>query len=684
MKIGISYTTRNRPDALEYSLTKVREFLPQGAKVVVIDDNSDSVHRDRNAELSRGFEYAYNEEWLGIPHSKHKAFQLLKDCDYQFWFDDDCYPICEGWHEPFIDEMDKGQKHLLYMRKWLNFKCVKRVDGLEVFNGVTACLMTFHKDTYKDIEGFNEGFGIYGVWHFGLTTKMYDRGHTIWWCATIANPGGYIYSFDLDGVPADCKIQRHRSAYTLAERKKSPEGKRASYEAFTKLIGATYGDCSKRLRKQIKDIEDKHMKIGISYTTRNRLRVFKHALRYLNKFLPTDYKTKVVVIDDNSKPAEARHKEKFCERLGYIDYVYNEERMGVSHSKHKAFQMLKDCDYQFWFDDDTFPVHPNWHTPFIEGMNKGQKHLLFLIEGRLTHIRYFKTIDDLVQFKGATGCLMAFDKSVYGELENFNKNLPMLSDWHFCVTQKIYNQGYSPFGLYVTVKNVRKLICCLDLIRRGGENSPYWPDFDFHEAEPGWGSSITPQDRAFAEGKENLAKADKAEQEFLRYKIGEFPPEVAKCNLNNFALSEECLYWILENIPRGSTIIEIGTGIGTTELCKFYNVVSIECHEKWMLAKDATFIHAPLKDYGDHIWFDVNKIKIPEEYSLIILDALTEQDGGRRGFLHHLDLFRHDVPLIFDDTHRWHEMEVAEEYGRTKNRRVRRYIGHQKHFSVAE
>jgi len=256
MSIGISYTTRNRPEALEYVLTKMRQFLPPEAKVVIVDDNSDDIFRNKNADLSHGFEYVFNEKRLGVPHSKNVGFQRLKDCDYQFWFDDDCYPMCEGWHLPFIDAMEGDQKHLLYMHKWMKFECVARIGNLERFSGCTGCLLTFHKDTYVDVEGFHEGFTLYGMWHFALTTKMYDKGHSALWVATVADAGSYIHAFDINGCPADYKAKRRGSSFTKKDRTDNWKNRTEAHEAFKRFVGEGYASCVQRFRLDTQKIKE--------------------------------------------------------------------------------------------------------------------------------------------------------------------------------------------------------------------------------------------------------------------------------------------------------------------------------------------------------------------------------------------------------------------------------------------
>ena len=68
-------------------------------------------------------------------------------------------------------------------------------------------------------------------------------------------------------------------------------------------------------------------------------------------------------------------------------------------------------------------------------------------------------------------------------------------------------------------------------------------------------------------------------------------------NLGGLAICQGVFSWIMSNLPEGSTILEFGSGRGTIELTKYYNVYSVEQDSKWLgLAEKAEYIHAPIKD----------------------------------------------------------------------------------------
>lgn len=129
-------------------------------------------------------------------------------------------------------------------------------------------------------------------------------------------------------------------------------------------------------------------------------------------------------------------------------------------------------------------------------------------------------------------------------------------------------------------------------------------------------------------------------------------------NLGEWAIGHNLYEWIVKNIEKGSKVLELGSGTGTHELGKIYDVYCIEHNEEWVNKFDnLTYYFAPIKDG----WYDKENVKnIPKDYDLLILDG-PPGTIGRTKVLENLDMFNLDVPIIVDDTHRKVEKDIAEE-----------------------
>jgi len=146
-----------------------------------------------------------------------------------------------------------------------------------------------------------------------------------------------------------------------------------------------------------------------------------------------------------------------------------------------------------------------------------------------------------------------------------------------------------------------------------------------------------------------------------------------------FNCCNEIIEWIRENVPKGSTILELGSGRGSTQsLCHEYKMYSIEHDKKWLNRFDSSYIYAPIKDgFYDR---EVLKKELPTEYELILVDGPPRKiDGkkiGRKGFGENLDLFNTDCIIIFDDSDRGREKNLIASVCEQLGRSVTQYKGH--------
>ena len=126
--------------------------------------------------------------------------------------------------------------------------------------------------------------------------------------------------------------------------------------------------------------------------------------------------------------------------------------------------------------------------------------------------------------------------------------------------------------------------------------------------------------------------------------------ENMKWSLDDWAIAKECFDKIVEILPFGSTILEFGSGTGTKVLSEFYKMISIETDKKWLNKYDSKYLYVPFDD--DYKWYNVTILKqelenLDTTYDLFLIDG---PKGHRSKITEHLDLFRQDIPWIFDDT----------------------------------
>tara|TARA_B100000700_G_C14870192_1_gene773004 strand:- start:460 stop:1056 length:597 start_codon:yes stop_codon:yes gene_type:complete len=100
--------------------------------------------------------------------------------------------------------------------------------------------------------------------------------------------------------------------------------------------------------------------------------------------------------------------------------------------------------------------------------------------------------------------------------------------------------------------------------------------------------------------------------------------DVQDDNFNpGYAAPNSMFEWLNDNLPNGSKILEFGSGTGTIELTKTFEVTSIEDNEQWLdLAQDSTYIYAPLVND----WYDWQALEILHDKTFdgIIIDGPYE------------------------------------------------------------
>lgn len=115
--------------------------------------------------------------------------------------------------------------------------------------------------------------------------------------------------------------------------------------------------------------------------------------------------------------------------------------------------------------------------------------------------------------------------------------------------------------------------------------------------------------------------------------------------------------YILNHIPKGSVIVELGAGhVSTRALCEHYKLYSVEHNKQYIGHYKSNYIFAPNKNSIE--WYDVGilKRKLPpkKDQKLIFIDGHM-----RHGILDHLDLFNPDAMYLIHDTYREGEIELT-------------------------
>lgn len=172
-RIAICITTRNRRAALDKSATQHAKHRVEGASYFFVNDAGEPTPYD---------DYRFTER-VGIPKAKNMCLQLAMDwgADHIFLFDDDCYPIADNWHLPYITS---GQHHLCYtftsgyegMPGWADGR--QWGDKLIIHVLGCGCAMYFSRTAIETVGGFDLSYGLGRYEHADLSRRIHNAGLT--------------------------------------------------------------------------------------------------------------------------------------------------------------------------------------------------------------------------------------------------------------------------------------------------------------------------------------------------------------------------------------------------------------------------------------------------------------------------------------------------------------------------
>jgi len=117
---------------------------------------------------------------------------------------------------------------------------------------------------------------------------------------------------------------------------------------------------------------------------------------------------------------------------------------------------------------------------------------------------------------------------------------------------------------------------------------------------------------------------------------------------DGWMIGRETVEQLLKIVPVGSTVLELGGGVGTAVLRAFYDVKTFENDAEW---RGFNSYYAVESINGDWYDFDERDGRLFRDYDCIIIDG-PKKTYKRDGFIEHMDKFNLDVPIVVDDTER--------------------------------
>ncbi len=180
--IGIGVTTYKRPHLALLCLAKIKKYTTEPYKLHIAIDSDD----DRQ----------------GVAKRKNECLKALQDCDYIFLFDDDCYPIKEGWEKAIIDKSKRTNSHHFCFNKepFYSKTGLRLINGveLECYGACGGVMLFYTKKVLQKVGAFYEGYDTYGFEHIGHSIRIFRSGLSADLFCCPSDMKEYLYSHDYD------------------------------------------------------------------------------------------------------------------------------------------------------------------------------------------------------------------------------------------------------------------------------------------------------------------------------------------------------------------------------------------------------------------------------------------------------------------------------------------------------
>lgn len=171
--IGIGVTTTPSRNVLNSEAWQ--RFMPDNAKFEVYEDKA----------------------LRGVASAKNALLKRLDDCDNIFLFDDDCWPISQGWWWPYVGSKEQ---HLMYQFNLPGNKLTEiyRDDKIVAYNKTRGCMLYITKKVLDTVGGMDVRYKN-GYEHPDWTNRIHNAGLTTFRAMDVPDSGKLIYCMDQDG-----------------------------------------------------------------------------------------------------------------------------------------------------------------------------------------------------------------------------------------------------------------------------------------------------------------------------------------------------------------------------------------------------------------------------------------------------------------------------------------------------
>lgn len=194
--IAIAITTHNRNEQLAKTIAEHEKHLPAGAKLIVIDDGSSTP-----AMAPDGVRLIRHDKAKGVAGAKNAALAALHEtsADHWFIFDDDAWPLADGWWKPYVES---PEPHLMAIYDKPKGETKSQVEVLYEddkhvhYHATRGYMLYVERRVVDRVGGMDPGFGRWGWEHMSWSDRIHAAGFTTSRYMDVKDSGKLIYSMD--------------------------------------------------------------------------------------------------------------------------------------------------------------------------------------------------------------------------------------------------------------------------------------------------------------------------------------------------------------------------------------------------------------------------------------------------------------------------------------------------------
>lgn len=200
-----------------------------------------SYHRPKHLELfikqinkhTKDFTLYIAKDIPSVSKAKNECIYNLKEFEHIFLFDDDCFPIADGWADYFINS---GHDHSCYMDK--KYQPILTLSDYTLYNDASGVFMHITKEVVEQVGYFNTNYDKYGYEHAAYSHRINKAGLSKARFLCLNDAHKYLYSLDIQGK-GDWDID-HKSTLSQEEMNEQIQKNRAEYIKETTISKVYY------------------------------------------------------------------------------------------------------------------------------------------------------------------------------------------------------------------------------------------------------------------------------------------------------------------------------------------------------------------------------------------------------------------------------------------------------------